>query len=65
MRQLRGEIGGLSVQLAERLIGTSLADEDRRRQTVDAFLDELDGFAQAERSAAEPDVVGCAAAGGS
>jgi F-type H+-transporting ATPase subunit b len=48
VRQLRGEIGGLSVQLAERLIGTSLADEDRRRQTVDAFLDELDGFAQAE-----------------
>jgi F-type H+-transporting ATPase subunit b len=48
VRQLRGEIGGLSVQLAERLIGTSLADEDRRRQTVDAFLDELDGFAQAD-----------------
>ena len=46
MRQLRGEIGGLSVQLAERLIGTSLADEDRRRDTVDSFLSELDGFAQ-------------------
>ena len=46
VRQLRGEIGGLSVQLAERLIGTSLADEDRRRSTVDAFLAELDGFAQ-------------------
>jgi F-type H+-transporting ATPase subunit b len=46
VRQLRGEIGGLSVQLAERLIGTSLADEDRRRGTVDAFLAELDGFAQ-------------------
>jgi F-type H+-transporting ATPase subunit b len=45
VRQLRGEIGGLSVQLAERLIGTSLADEDRRRQTVDAFLADLDGFA--------------------
>ena len=46
VRQLRGEVGGLSVQLAERLIGTSLADEDRRRETVDTFLAELDGFAQ-------------------
>src|SRR3954465_445786 len=27
VRQLRGEIGGLSVQLAERLIGESLADD--------------------------------------
>lgn len=44
-RQLRGEIGGLSVQLAQRLIGDSLAEEDRRRRTVDAFLDELDGLA--------------------
>ena len=44
-RQLRSEVGGLSVQLAERLIGSSLTDEDRRRQTVDSFLDELDGLA--------------------
>src|SRR5918997_5483616 len=51
VRQLRGEIGGLSVQLAERIIGTSLADEDRRRQTVDAFLADLDGFA--DRRAAD------------
>src|SRR5918998_1937918 len=45
VRQLRGEIGGLSVQLAERIIGASLADEDRLRQTVDSFLAELDGVA--------------------
>jgi F-type H+-transporting ATPase subunit b len=44
VRQLRGEIGGLSVQLAERLIGDSLADEQRRSATVDAFLAELDGM---------------------
>jgi F-type H+-transporting ATPase subunit b len=55
VRQLRGEIGGLSVQLAERLIGTSLADENRRRETVDSFLAELDGFADRRTADASPD----------
>jgi F-type H+-transporting ATPase subunit b len=45
VRQLRGEVSGLSVQLAERLIGDSLADDTRRSATVDAFLAELDGLA--------------------
>ena len=45
VRQLRGEIGGLSVQLASRLIGAELADTARRRDTVDTFLAELDGMA--------------------
>lgn len=44
VRQLRGEIGGLSVQLAERIIGDSLADDTRRSTTVDSFLAELDGM---------------------
>ncbi|MGH3586051.1 MAG: F0F1 ATP synthase subunit B [Pseudonocardia sp.] len=44
VRQLRGEIGGLSVQLAERIIGDSLADDVRRSATVDSFLAELDGM---------------------
>jgi F-type H+-transporting ATPase subunit b len=52
VRQLRGEIGGLSVQLAERIIGDSLADDARRSSTVDAFLAELDGLA--ERREATP-----------
>lgn len=55
VRQLRGEIGGLSVQLAERLIGTSLADENRRRETVDSFLAELDGFADRRTADASAD----------
>jgi F-type H+-transporting ATPase subunit b len=46
VRQLRAEIGGLSVQLAERIIGDSLADEARRSATVDNFLAELDSMAQ-------------------
>src|SRR5918992_5478622 len=52
VRQLRGEIGGLSVQLAERIIADSLADEARRSATVDAFPAELG--AMAERREAAP-----------
>ena len=51
VRQLRGEIGGLSVQLAERLIADSLADEARRSATVDAFLSELDAMAERPQTA--------------
>ena len=46
VRQLRGEIGGLSVQLAQRIIGASLADDARRSATIDAFLAEVDGLAE-------------------
>jgi len=46
VRRLRAEIGGLSVQLAERIIGDSLADDARRSATVDSFLSELDGLAE-------------------
>jgi len=45
VRQLRGEIGGLSVQLAERIVGDSLAEPARRSATIDTFLSELDGLA--------------------
>ena len=51
VRQLRGEVGGLSVQLAERLIGESLADDARRSATVDAFLVELDAMAEGRETA--------------
>lgn len=52
VRQLRGEIGGLSVQLASRLIGTELADTEARRGTVDTFLAELDGMAPRQTTGA-------------
>jgi F-type H+-transporting ATPase subunit b len=42
VRQLKTEIGGLSMQLAQRIVGDSLIDEDRKRATVDTFLAELD-----------------------
>jgi F-type H+-transporting ATPase subunit b len=36
--ELRGEIGRLAVDLAERIVGESLADDDRQRRVVDNFL---------------------------
>lgn len=42
MRQLRGDVGGLSTGLAERIVGRSLPGEVQQRSTVDRFLAELD-----------------------
>ncbi len=42
VRELRTEIGQLSVELASRIVGESLADEVRRARTVERFLDELE-----------------------
>jgi F-type H+-transporting ATPase subunit b len=66
VRQLRGEIGGLSVQLAERLIGDSLADDARRSATVDSFLAQLDGMTpgRSERSDSGAGIGTTAPAGG-
>lgn len=44
VRELRGQIGTLAVDLAGRVVGESLADDARRSGTVDRFLDELDGM---------------------
>jgi F-type H+-transporting ATPase subunit b len=40
--QLRAEIGRLAVELAERVVGESLADDERQRRVVDRFLVELE-----------------------
>src|SRR3954464_5421720 len=42
VNELRGQIGALAVELAGKVVGESLADEARRRGTVDRFLDQLD-----------------------
>lgn len=42
VRELRAEIGTLSVELASRIVGESLADEARRAGTVERFLTELE-----------------------
>jgi F-type H+-transporting ATPase subunit b len=41
VRDLRGEVGTLAVDLASRIVGESLADEARQRGTVNRFLGEL------------------------
>jgi F-type H+-transporting ATPase subunit b len=46
VNELRVQIGSLAVDLAERVVGESLAEDVRRRGTVDRFLDELDGMAR-------------------
>ncbi|MGH2604746.1 MAG: F0F1 ATP synthase subunit B [Dehalococcoidia bacterium] len=42
VRQLRGEMGALAVELSSRIVGESLADEARRSGTVDRFLADLE-----------------------
>jgi ATP synthase F0 subunit b len=44
VRRLRSEISGLSLQLTERIVVQSLADESSRSASVDTFLDQLDGL---------------------
>jgi F-type H+-transporting ATPase subunit b len=39
---LRAEIGTIATQLAERIVGESLADDDRSRRVVDRFLAEIE-----------------------
>ena len=40
--QLRGEVGRLAVDLAGRVVGESLTDEQRQRRVVDRFLSDLE-----------------------
>ena len=42
LAELRGEIGRLAVELAERIVGESLADDERQSRVVDRFLADLD-----------------------
>lgn len=42
IRELRGEIGTLAVELSERIIAQRLADDAQVRATVDSFLAELE-----------------------
>ena len=43
-RSLRTEVGGLSMQLAQRIIAESMSSEEQKRASVDGFLDDLDGL---------------------
>jgi F-type H+-transporting ATPase subunit b len=42
VRELRGEIGTLAVELSEKIVGQQLADDAAVRGTVDAFLADIE-----------------------
>ena len=42
VRELRSQIGELSVELASRIVGESLEDEARQRRVIDRYLDALE-----------------------
>jgi F-type H+-transporting ATPase subunit b len=42
VRELRSDVGTLAVDLASKIVGESLADEARRKGTVDRFLSSLE-----------------------
>lgn len=44
--QLRGEIGGLSTDLASRILGSPMGQDGPERSTIDAFLADLDDRGQ-------------------
>jgi F-type H+-transporting ATPase subunit b len=43
VNQLRGEVGTLATELASRIVGESLDDDERQRRTVERFISELEG----------------------
>jgi F-type H+-transporting ATPase subunit b len=43
-RRLRSEVGGQSMQLAERIVVDSLKDDSSRSESVDSFLSDLGGL---------------------
>jgi F-type H+-transporting ATPase subunit b len=49
IRELRGTVGTLAVELAGRIVGESLEEEARRKGTVDRFLADLDSAPTAAR----------------
>lgn len=48
VRELRADLGELAVDLASKIVGESLADEARRRGTVERFLEGLETSGTAE-----------------
>lgn len=55
VRRLRGELGGQSMDLAERIVVQNLSDDASRSASIDSFLDELEAMVERDdRSAAQP-----------
>lgn len=46
VHQLRAEVGGLATDLAGRIVGESLADDERAQRSVERFIAELESNSQ-------------------
>ena len=47
--ELRGEVGTLASDLASKIVGESLSDDERSRRVIDRFLDDLESSQAATR----------------
>ncbi|MCL6423776.1 F0F1 ATP synthase subunit B [Brachybacterium sp. JHP9] len=47
--QLRGEVGALASDLASKIVGESLTDDERSRRVIDRFLDDLESSSATTR----------------
>ncbi|MFE5775487.1 MULTISPECIES: F0F1 ATP synthase subunit B [Brachybacterium] len=47
--QLKGEVGTLASDLASKIVGESLTDDERSRRVIDRFLDDLESSQTATR----------------
>jgi F-type H+-transporting ATPase subunit b len=63
VRRLRGELGGQSMDLAERIVVQNLSDDASRSASVDTFLDELEAMVERDDRTAQPTAGSTAAAG--
>jgi F-type H+-transporting ATPase subunit b len=48
IRQLKAELGNLSVELAEKIVGEALADDQRQERLIDRFLSQIEEEANAK-----------------
>jgi F-type H+-transporting ATPase subunit b len=55
VRELRGEIGALAVELSEKIVAQRLSDDAQVRATVDSFLADLEAKDAASSGAARAD----------
>ena len=49
VHELRAEVGGLATQLAGKIVGESLEDDERARRSVERFIAELEAQEQQDR----------------
>jgi F-type H+-transporting ATPase subunit b len=54
VRQLKTELGGLAVELAEKVVGEALADNERQERLIERFLSQIEEEANARHAPGVP-----------